>query len=251
MARAMQRIQKLMAERLYRKAATRPTGKAIVSFTFDDFPKSAWTAGGRVLGEYGATGTFYASLGLMGKTTPVGEMFDRGDLEAAAQAGHEIACHTYDHALCRDLSGAELLANCERNRSRMSEILGGYKPRNFSFPEGVVTVSAKALLNSVYDSSRTIEPGINCDPVDLGFLRANRVYSTSPYHKLQEIVRANERQNGWLILYTHDIGVRPSPWGCTPEEFRAVVAFAANSNAEILPIGAAAKRFLFAHPEAA
>jgi hypothetical protein len=107
-------------------------------------------------------------------------------------------------------------------------------------------VSAKALLNSIYDSSRTIEPGINCDPVDLGFLRANCVYSTSPSHKLREIIRVNERRRGWLILYTHDIDGRPSPWGCTQEQFRAVVAWAANSDAEILSIGDATKRFLCA-----
>src|SRR5579863_2515511 len=101
MAAAVQRVERLMAGRCHRKSACRHLGKAIVSFTFDDFPRSAWTAGGRILGEYGASGTYYASLGLMGKTTLVGEMFDRRDLEAAAEAGHELACHTYDHVLCR------------------------------------------------------------------------------------------------------------------------------------------------------
>lgn len=245
-AAAVQRLQRLVAARRHLKSACRSSGKAIVSFTFDDFPRSAWSIGGRVLGEFGVSGTYYASLGLMGKMTPIGAMFDRRDLAAVAEAGHELACHTYDHVLCRDLPAAALLANCERNQMRMSEMLGGYRPTSFSYPEGVVTSSAKALLNSVYDSSRTIEPGINADPVDLGFLRANRVYSTSSAHKLQEMIRANVRRNGWLILYTHDISLHPSPWGCTPEQFRAVVASAAGSGAEILAVGDATKRFLCA-----
>jgi peptidoglycan/xylan/chitin deacetylase (PgdA/CDA1 family) len=245
-AEALQKVQKVMARKLHPKWAFRPAGNALVSFTFDDFPRSAWTAGGKVLAEYGVRGTYYAALGLMGKTTAVGEMFGRQELEALAEGGHELACHTHDHALCSHVDKRDLLTNCEKNQLRMSEMLGGYRPRNFSFPEGVVTVSAKALLTSVYDTCRTIEPGINCDPVDLSFLLANPVYSASSTRKLQEKIQRNRRLKGWLILYTHDISRRPSAWGCTPEEFRAVVGCAADSGAEILPICDAMKRFVFA-----
>ena len=100
-------------------------------------------------------------------------------------------------------------------------------------------------MASVYDTCRTIEPGINRDPVDLGFLRANRVYSTSPLQKLQQLIRNNQRLKGWLILYTHDICARPSPWGCTPDEFRTVVGWVVDSGAEILPITDATKRFAY------
>ena len=104
LAKATQRLQRLMAEKLHRKPARSLSDNAIVSFTFDDFPRSAWTAGGKVLAEYGVRGTYYASLGLMGQNTPVGEMFGPPEIEAVAEAGHELACHTHDHALCSDLS---------------------------------------------------------------------------------------------------------------------------------------------------
>jgi peptidoglycan/xylan/chitin deacetylase (PgdA/CDA1 family) len=234
----------MIAGRFHRKPVFRPQGNAMISITFDDFPRSAWTAGGKILDEYGVRGTYYAALGLMGRSTPVGEMFERGDLEAVAAAGHELACHTYDHALCSDLNGRDLLANCEENQKRMADLFGGYRPRSFSFPEGVVTLSAKTLLTTVYDSCRTIEPGINSNAVDLGFLRANCVYSTSPFHKLREIIGRNHEQKGWLILYTHDISAQPSPWGCTPEQFRVVVASVVESGAEILPITEATNRFV-------
>ena len=217
--------------------------KPIVSFSFDDFPRSAWTVGGSVLGEYGVHGTYYVAMGLMGNMTPVGEMFEQQDLDSAAAAGHELACHTHDHALCADLSPVELEANCKRNRVRMAEVLRGFMPRNFSFPEGVVNASAKATLKSVYDSCRTIEPGINHDPVDLGFLRANPVYSTSSPERLFELIRENQRLGGWLILYTHDIGSRPSPWGCTPQQFRAVVERVAATGAEMLSVAETMERF--------
>src|SRR5260370_938233 len=72
----------------------------VVSFTFDDFPKSALATGGAILERYGARGTFYASLKLAGAETILGPMFDEEDIRAAHHAGHEIACHTFTHLDC-------------------------------------------------------------------------------------------------------------------------------------------------------
>ncbi|HVW83789.1 MAG TPA: polysaccharide deacetylase family protein, partial [Bryobacteraceae bacterium] len=195
-AGALQRAQKIVAGRFHRKLAIRSLRRPIVTFTFDDFPRSAVTTGATVLNEFGARGTYFAALGLMGKTTPVGDMFLRPDLDAVLNAGHELACHTYDHVLCSQISVDELLRNCERNRERMAELLGGYRPVNFSFPEGVVTPLAKKRLGSVYKTCRTIEPGINTDPIDLGFLRAYRVYSSSRIDALKRVIQANQRNKG-------------------------------------------------------
>jgi hypothetical protein len=122
-------------------------------------------------------------------------------------------------------------------------VVKGYHLENFSFPEGVVTTSAKAALNSVYRTCRTIEPGINRDPTDLGFLRANPVYSRPSIDRVKKLIQRNERDRGWLILYTHDVRDNPSPYGCTPRDFREVLECAARSGAEILSVSEAAKRF--------
>ena len=47
-----------------RPRSTWPGG--VVSFTFDDFPRSAWSNGGAVLEEYDVRGTYYAAMGLAG-----------------------------------------------------------------------------------------------------------------------------------------------------------------------------------------
>jgi peptidoglycan/xylan/chitin deacetylase (PgdA/CDA1 family) len=125
--------------------------------TFDDFSRSAAGVAGKMLSDYGVRGTYYAALSMMGTKTVVDEMFERSDLETLVSAGHEIACHTFGHVLCRDVAGPELLENCRNNRMRLAELLNGYAFESFSFPEGVVTVSAKSVLNSVYQSCRTIE----------------------------------------------------------------------------------------------
>lgn len=215
----------------------------MISFTFDDFPRSAFIAGGDVLRTYGVWGTYYAALGLMGKQTAVGEIFDRQDLSSLIEAGHELACHTFEHSLCCNLTDSELVKSCGTNRLLMSELLSGYSPRNFSYPEGVVTLSAKKMASSLYDTCRTIESGINRDPVDLGFLRANRIYSHDNFDSVKTLIDRNARENGWLILYTHDVGRNHSPYGCTREHFEAVVDHAVKSGAEILTIAQAGERF--------
>lgn len=222
---------------------SRRQARPIISFTFDDFPASALRRGGKMLSEHGIRGTYYAALGLMGQNTVVGEMFTPEDLKSLVQHGHELACHTYDHTRVCDVPTPALLAQCEKNRKFASEACDGYECRNFSFPEGVVTVSAKAAMRDVYDTCRTVEPGINTDPVDFSFLRANPIYSTKSLDQIKLRIRENDDLKGWLILYTHDISAIPSVYGCTPEYFSEVLRCAIASTAQILTIGEAAKRF--------
>src|SRR5947207_11316553 len=70
--------------------------RPIISFTFDDFPRSALHTGGAILERFGVRGTYYASLGLMGRTAPTGPIFLREDLPVLIAQGHELGCHTYD-----------------------------------------------------------------------------------------------------------------------------------------------------------
>jgi peptidoglycan/xylan/chitin deacetylase (PgdA/CDA1 family) len=217
--------------------------KPLISITFDDFPQSAVRIAGGILSEFGLRATYYVSAGLMGKTTAVGVMFDRSDVKSVVETGHELACHTLDHSLCCNLTPRALVESCRRNRDRIAEMANGYSLSDFSFPEGVVTLSAKNALGAVYRTCRTIESGINLDPIDMGFLHANPVYSSTNMENLRALIRHNEEKKGWLILYTHDVTAEPSRWGCTPKRFREVVQCAVQSGAEILPIGAAAERF--------
>lgn len=237
------RLQTLLAGRFRRRHALQLSPRPIVSFTFDDFPRSALTVAGEILSECGVRGTYYAAMGLLGKRTVVGDMFNRTDLEALAAAGHELACHTLDHRLCSDTKTPELLASCQENQRRIADVLGNCRPSSFAFPEGVVTLTAKAVLGSMYDTCRTIEPGNNRDPVDLAFLRAYPLYSRCGVTRLQDVIKRNQDENGWVILYTHDVSGSPSRYGCTPQQFREVVRCAVDCAAQVLPIQDAVKGF--------
>ena len=243
-SRLQLKLRRMSATRFHRKPAAQRSPAPLVSFAFDDFPRSAYTVAGKILAEHGVHATYYVSSGLARKETIMGEMFHREDLTALVAAGHEVACHTFDHVRCCDVESEELLKQCERNCQSLAETIGKYEPRNFSYPEGVVNPSAKRLLLSVYDTCRTTEHGINHGVVDLGFLRANPVYSTCRIEDLKSLIAANVQQKGWLILYTHDVNEHPSRYGCTPDYFREAVSAVLESGAEVLTVAGARERFL-------
>src|SRR6185437_4505492 len=59
----------------------------VVSFTFDDFPRSAWVSGGAILEQYDRRGTYYAALGMAGTENHLGPMFTPDDLRQAHAHG--------------------------------------------------------------------------------------------------------------------------------------------------------------------
>ena len=50
-----------------RRTIKMQTNKSYISFTFDDFPRSSYLMGGKILKNHGLTGTYYISVGLMNK----------------------------------------------------------------------------------------------------------------------------------------------------------------------------------------
>ena len=74
--------------------------RPIVTFTFDDFPKSALN-GADVIEKHGGRAGFYACTSQMGMRSPImGEMFDATTLAELRSRGHEIGAHTHTHLDC-------------------------------------------------------------------------------------------------------------------------------------------------------
>ncbi|MFZ1989583.1 MAG: polysaccharide deacetylase family protein, partial [Alphaproteobacteria bacterium] len=149
----------------------------MVSFTFDDFPKSAFTNGHEILARNGARGTYYVATALAGTRDEVGQMFDIEDVRAAHSQGHEVACHTHTHLNCAKATKSELLAQIRENASALASLLDGAAPTNFAYPYGAVSPRAKHVLGPRFSSCRGITAGINHENTDLADLCANKIYS--------------------------------------------------------------------------
>src|SRR5450631_1280171 len=89
--------QRKSARLLFRKPFLIRLQQPLISFTFDDFPRSALLVGGSILNNVGLAATYYASLGLIGKEAPSGQIFVADDLATLFDQGHELGCHTFAH----------------------------------------------------------------------------------------------------------------------------------------------------------
>jgi peptidoglycan/xylan/chitin deacetylase (PgdA/CDA1 family) len=225
---------------LHRKTVVRLEPKTIVSFTFDDFPRSAYLRAGAILRDHNAYGTYYASLGRMNTEGEWGPYFTDRDLRNLIAGGHELGCHTFDHLRCCSTPLAMYRDNVARNQLALNTLLPDYTLRHFAYPFGEITLAAKRTLNQHFITCRGIFGGINSRWLDLNLLRANRLYSsTVTFHQIDRLIQENARKKGWLIFYTHDVCEEPSPFGCTPQYFEVVVKWAIESGAAILTISQA------------
>jgi peptidoglycan/xylan/chitin deacetylase (PgdA/CDA1 family) len=208
----------------------------VVSFTFDDFPRSAWVNGGAILEKYDRRGTYYTAMGLAGTASNLGPMFTFDDLRAAHAQGHEIACHTFSHRDCARVPAAEIAREIDKNTDALSQALGGAAVANFAYPFGGVSQSAKHALARRFASCRGTGRGLIRGTADLADLPGTSLYSQNfDRDQLCQLIEDAQAENAWLIFYTHDVAEEPSPFGCTPAQFQSIVAYAAENTA-VLPV---------------
>jgi peptidoglycan/xylan/chitin deacetylase (PgdA/CDA1 family) len=222
---------------LRRKALRIRRKKGLISFTFDDFPESAYSIGGAILQKFDLLGTYYASAGLMGAENHLGRQFSKEQLKALIADGHELGCHTYHHLRSWSSDSITILDSVRKNASEIERALGTYQLGSFAYPFGETRFSDKKALGNLFCCCRGIAPGINVGQADLNLLRANCLYSgRTDIDAIAELIRENDQVGGWLIFYTHDVRASPSDYGCTPDYFETVVACAARSSSAVLPI---------------
>jgi peptidoglycan/xylan/chitin deacetylase (PgdA/CDA1 family) len=189
----------------------------MVSFTFDDVPKSAATVGAAILEAHDKHGTFYVIGSQVGTSSRLWDMVDDEDVVALHRRGHEIACHTFSHKRACDLDAETLNAEIERNQRYLRSLDASIRIENFAYPFGYGSFVRKRQLKTVFKSCRSIVPGVNSGSVDLQFLRAMPLIDRRiDRDGIERAFDQAETNNGWLIFYTHDVADEPSPYGCSP-----------------------------------
>jgi peptidoglycan/xylan/chitin deacetylase (PgdA/CDA1 family) len=235
-----EKLHELHARVSHRRPLSLALTRGIISFSFDDFPASAWRRGGAVLEAHGVRGTYYVSMGLEGRPWHGGEGFSRDDVAALVASGHELGCHTFSHQPCWRLSAAELDEDLDRNARSSRFALGEKRFVTFAYPYGLASAAAKRLVAARFAAVRHIRKGINAGTIDMAELRANEISADTPAQALNRLIDRCRDRNGWLLLFTHDISETPSPWGCTPALFAELVERAVASGCSVLPVGDAA-----------
>ncbi len=218
-------------------------GGPIVSFTFDDAPPSAAEAGAALLEKRGLRGTYYFCGGLLGDAVDIQPLMSRAQAASLAARGHEIACHTFTHRDVRQLDGAALRRELVANAEALAGLTNGAPPRNFAYPFGGISFSAKLRLRARFDSCRSVVPGLNRGAVDLGRLKAVALYSgaISREETVRWIAAAVDRR-AWLIFFTHDVREAPTAYGATPDLLDFAVENALEAGCACLSVDQALSR---------
>lgn len=229
------KLRRRLARLTHRRPARLALDGPVVSFTFDDAPESAVEAGATILEAAGARGTYYLCAGLMGQDGPMGRFADAGQAARLADAGHEIACHTFSHLDCGRATGAEIGADADRNADALAELAP--RVRHFAYPYGDVSPRAKAALHARYGSLRGLHKGLVRDGSDLNQLPAVGIEGEDGEAVAAAWIDRAAAERAWLILYTHDVRETPSPFGCTPGALERLVERARGAGARIETVG--------------
>src|SRR4051794_5912421 len=234
------KVSHRLAMHLHANAFQMRNTTPMVSFTFDDLPKSAVTTGADLLEAHGARGTFYVSGGLVGVGTPYWAAGDAADVLSLHRRGHEIGCHTFSHQRACDLDVSSLAGEIMRNRAYFRALDAEIETQTFAYPYGYGSFGRKHQLKDQFQTCRGIVPGINSGDVDLQFLRAMPLINRQMDRVgIERAFDAAETNNGWLIFYGHDVTEKPSPWGCSPALLNHALEAAARRKIPVLTMAEA------------
>src|SRR6266481_4405255 len=229
--------QRRIASLTHRRPFTVQPQRPLISFTFDDFPRSAIRTGGAILNRFGVAGTYYAALGLVDKSTPSGQIFSVDDLPTLFEQGHELGCHTFAHCDSWGTPTEVFEQSLVDNREALHRLFPDVDFRTFAYPISLPKPKTKARTSEYFVSCRGGGQRFNVGQVDLNQLSAYFVEKTRDnIQAIKDIIDENRRACGWLIFATHDVVEDNTPFGCTPEFFHNVVQYAVSSGAQIVPV---------------
>lgn len=231
------RYQRFAARSFARRPFSIRTETPLISFTFDDFPRSALFAGGAILQSFGLAGTYYSSLGLMGRQTPTGPIFLAKDLKVLFEQGHELGCHTFSHCHSWDTEPSVFEEAIIQNRDSLHALVPGASFKTFSYPISVPRAQTKQRASKYFACCRCGGQTFNVGETDLNYLSAFFLEKNRDNPEIvKSLIDQNRRVRGWLIFATHDVCDDPTPFGCTPHYFEEILKYAVQSGTEILPV---------------
>lgn len=227
------KVTRRAARFIARDMVTPELDRGLVSFTFDDCPRSVMENALPALEAKGWSATIYAAIGLCGITNHLGLHMSETDIQAAHAAGHDIADHTFTHLNARVSGPDALLSDIERNKAAFTR-LGLPPARSFAYPYGGVSPAVKRVMSEAFPLSRGVHTPASA-AIDLALAPAARLYSSTIEETLEQIDLA-AREKRWLILFGHDVRDNPSEFGCTLREMKMIIEAVARRDLDVLNV---------------
>lgn len=185
------------------------TPEAMVTFTFDDVPKSVLTVGLPILEKYQYPATVYVET--RNTDNNLKGYMNWDDVKKADQAGWEIAAHTHTHPHMTKLSDAEILDDLLTSTQDLAD--HGYAPVDFASPFGDVDDRVLAIIKKHYASHRDAWPAaVNTLPLaDPYHIASYEVTKDTTLDDLSKLLGGLQTKGGWLVLQVHEVTPKGEP----------------------------------------
>jgi peptidoglycan/xylan/chitin deacetylase (PgdA/CDA1 family) len=233
------KLRRRYAKLVHRKPARLKLDRPMISFSFDDAPKTS-LAGADILEARGLKGTWFIASGLNDTVGPQGLVTNEADTRRLAEAGHEIANHTFSHLDCGQADEQTVAADVAMNEAALRAL--GLDTTTFAYPYGDVSPWAKRILTGQFNLMRGLHHGLIEDGRDLNQAPAVGIEGPDGEAVARRWMDAAKRRKAWLILYTHDVTDAPSPYGCTPEALARLADEAVMQGFEVVTVAEGARR---------
>jgi peptidoglycan/xylan/chitin deacetylase (PgdA/CDA1 family) len=236
--RARNKWRRLLVGQYGRRDFALQTNVPYISFTFDDFPRSAFLEGGRILAAAGARGTYFVSMQLLDSQSRSGPIASRDDVKALLRDGHELGCHTFEHLDGRHATVAAFERSVVANGAALDGIVPGARFPVFAYPLDGPVLGIKRAVGAHFVGCRGGGQTFNSGIIDLNLLNAYFLdwRNRGDLGAVRDVIERNAAARGWLIFATHDVAADPSMYGCDSEFFENVVRLAVQSRACVVPM---------------
>jgi len=215
---------------------------AMATFTFDDFPRSAYETGGKIMEAAGTRATYFVVGSYMGRTIDGVEQYNEATLKAVHAAGHEIGCHTFDHKELGTNGSRFTRETCDRNLRFFQQTLGTTDTMtSFAYPYGDASRAVKGEISHRFPLGRGVRRRLNSDKVDLAQID---IVSLEMRHAreldLKNIIAEAVAKKSWIVFLSHDVSENPSPYGSTPAMIEEALNCLRSASMPVLTMKAAA-----------
>ena len=185
---------------LFAPEATRANSSVMVTFTFDDVPKSVFTVGFPILEKYHYPATIYVET----RNTTFNGYMNWDDVGVVAKAGWEIGAHTHTHPHLTKLTNEEILEDLLISTQEFAA--HGYAPQNFASPFGDMDERVLAIIKRHYASQRAAWPnGVNVGELDPYNIQSYAISKDTTWEEMSNLLDGLQREGGWLVLQMHDV----------------------------------------------
>lgn len=148
---------------------------AAISYTFDDNLRDQYTLAVPMLDEVGFKGTFFVIPGRTAETPEEGQAKENEkrawggiswpELKAMAEAGHEIASHTWSHPNLQKLPPEQVEAEMNKASEAIRSRIGA-PPLTLAFPFNASTPEIEAVALKHYVAYRDYQTGTSAKTTD-------------------------------------------------------------------------------------